>query len=728
MQLWSDSIHSLGHRARRWFIAGLVLLPLLMSVSGINADYVADAWLFASPQTWDSVKGHLTTERTAMGIYRPLGDLTIMAEYRLFGTNPVVPRAVRFTTYAATCLLAFLILEALSQSFLIGAIGGLIFTVMPSHVPSAFQIGQTVTLAAVFFSLLTFWLAGPAYHRKPSRLKVVLACFAYVAGLLSYEFSVFTPLFLIVFELFWGWKDGWAAVKERIVKSHLWLWAITMVFGCLKTYQLSKLAGQTSWGYGDLSSLTAVAVIKRFIPLFYGTTCPLQLSPALGVAALLLLCLSLKADWRLGLFLLIWVIVAPGLSYPQELVWCHRVYLASFGTAGLLGYLTVSCLGAALDTKRHSSRASVLISFLDWVVMISTSYWVFELFRASWVEFFSGEALINHPRFWAASITAIALVLRCAVSKSLLPKISRVPLKALSAGLIVLIVGWYASGFLRLMAMSVTESDDAAKLPEAIATVRGEVPDNTLILVIFDNSVAIKDREDLCTSLRCRLRSEYGKDRETLGATSFNAWLNSFQYNAIAPEGTLLLFRYDGKKAFPDPQLARRILKRQQSYLALQSDVTHARAVASTGASAELRLNPEVDSMLIDKAQLYTTMPMQSLQVRLEFTSNGGPASLELPAHIEGTKATVFLDREPLWMLAGHVSQVRISVVFLYRPANLLISEARLVQTKGRISETPLRLLPDGPSPTIVRYPRLPLTQVPIFFLVKDIARCVALP
>jgi len=726
MQLWSDNILSPSQNVRRWFIVGLVLLPLAMTASGIRADYVGDAWKFARPDAWRGLKGYLTTERTVPGIYRPLGDLAVITEYRLFGTNPVVPRAVRFAIYSATCLLVFLILEALSQSFLIGAVSALIFTVMPSHVPSAFQIGQTVTVTAVFFSLLAFWLAGPAYHRKPSRLKVLLACVAYIAGLLSYEFSVFTPLFLFVFELFWGLKDGWAAIKRHIVKAHLWLWVITIIFGCLKIYQLSRLTG---WSYGDLSGLTAAAVMKRFIPLFYGTTCPLQLSPALSVAALVLLAVSLKSDWRLGLFLVIWVIVAPALSYPQELVYCYRVYLASFGTAGLLGYLTVSCLGAALDAERRSSRASVLVSFLDWVVVISISYWVFELFRASWVEFFSQQPVINHPRFWVASITAIALLCRCAISKSVLPKVSRVPLKALSVGLIVLIVGFYAGGFLKVMAASVAESDDAAKLPEAIIAVKPQVPDNTLILVVFDGSVPIKDEEVLCASLRCRLRGEYGKDWMTLGAASFRAWTKSFQYNAIAPETTFLAFRYDGKKAVEDPELVRRILKRQQSYLALRSDVIHARAaVASTANSALLRLEPEIDSMLIDKAELHiTNTSMQSLHVRLEFTSNGRTGSLELPAHIEGTKATVVLDREPQWVLAGRLSEVRILV--LAGPSDFSIVEARLVQTKGRITETPLPVLPDGPSPTIAYIPWLPLTHVlPICFPIKDVAGCVALP
>ena len=207
----------------------------------------------------------------------------------------------------------------------------------------------------MFFSLLTFWLAGPSYRRNPSRAKLVLTCSAFAAGLLSYQYAVFVPLFLIAYELLWGLEDGWAAVKGRIVRLHLWLWVLSASCVGLNIYQMGRFGGWYPW---DVQSLTVPALMRRTVPVVYGTVSPLQLSPALCVAGVFVLLVGLKSNWRFGLFLLIWMTVAPALNYLQELVWFHRVYLASFGSAGLLSYLTVVCLGAMLDTRRHTSSAS----------------------------------------------------------------------------------------------------------------------------------------------------------------------------------------------------------------------------------------------------------------------------------------------------------------------------------------------------------------------------------
>jgi len=444
------------------------------------------------------------------------------------------------------------------------------------------------------------------------------------------------------------------------------------------------------------------------------------------VAAAFLLFVGLKSDWRFSLFLLIWMIAAPALNYLQEQVWFHRVYLASFGAAGLLGYLIVFCLGALLDTKRHPRPTSGLVRVLDWVVVLSIIYWVFELFRAGWVEFFSQERVAGHARLYAALIIVLALVLRSAITKSLLPRLSRLPLKAMSAGLIVLILGWYILGFLELFAMSVFESDDVSRLPEAVHAAQADVPDNTLILVAIDDGADFKDEVLSFAYLRARLRSEYRKTPKTLGATSFGSWVRSFQYNRIPSGTTILTFAFDGERAIPVPGLAARILKRQNSYLALSGDVVHAQAVPSTVTNKELLLIHETDSMLIDRADLLIEAPILPRKVRIDFTSGGAPVTLNLPVTVDGTIATVDLAREPKWLLAEHPGQVRISLQVGL--VDLPIREARLVQTKGLIAEAPLRSLADGPSPMIVFVPRRALTYVPIFFPINDLVRCIAYP
>ncbi len=726
MELWPDSTLSQNLRVRRWFLVGLVLLPLILTFPARRAYYQGQAWADFRPQTWAEIGGYVTAdyEYWEPEFYRPLARILPALEYKLFGTNPVVPRAVFFVAYSATCLLVFLIVEALSGSFLTAAAASLIFTVMPSHVQPVFKMSPNITAVWMCLALLTFWLLGPGYHRKPSWPKVAIAFASYLAGLLSYPNVLLIPVLLLAYELLWGPKHGRSSVKRALLRLHLPLWLMTGMFLALRCYLLSRLSGEADWYLNGVRTLTITKAAEAMICLVYGGIFPLQLSPALITASLLLLYFGFRSNWRFSLFLLIWIVIAPSLSYAHAELWWHRLYLFTFGAAAFIGYILVFCLGGLLDSKRHSEQLSRILSVLDWAIAILIGYWVFELLRMGWADMFLGESLNERLRFVAAAIVAIAVVLRSIVSKNITPRLSKQPLRFISVGLVALIIGTYGAGFVSLLGMNVARSDEMEMIPKAVVKVQPQVPDNTLILVVVGAELLSKLGSSLGQLDDC-LRSEYGKN---VSSYIFSYWVRMVQYRKIPPQTTVLAFRFDGERAVRDQELAARVLARQRSYLGLSSDVIHAQVLAVPAVAGGVRLTPNVDSMLIDKAELHIEAPMDEVVARVEFGSDGLlVAALELQAHLEGTKATIALDRQHQWQLAGLLDWVSISAVRRDKP--VAIRQASLLQTRGLFVDALPQHKPVGASTFLLRSStQRPFEKVTTFLWADETKRCIAVP
>jgi len=709
MQFWPDNRLSQNLKVRRWFIVALILLALLLTASGLDAYYISLSMI--TPHDWGASMLGSMIKPQIDGFYRPLMEVLTIGQYQLFGTNALIPRAIRFAMYAATCVLAFLILEALSQSFLTASVGALLFTIMPSHVGPVFQMASH-TVYSVFFSMLAFWLAGPGSRKKPSWLKSLFASIAYIAGLLTYPDTIFIIPMLIAYELLWGIGGGGVVLKKRIIRAHLPLWIISVMYLGLRFYQFMTVGAAARAYLTAAKGLTVTMAAKRVIPIVYEIIRPLQLSPALCLAAIFVLCLTCKAKWRFVLFLLLWVAITPALNYAQSYVQPGRVYLASFGVAGLLGHL-FWCLGAILEPKRRRPLAVLL----EWLTVAAIGYWVFELLNMGWAELFFAENLRYHYRFYAAAVAAIAMGAICAISKSLLPKLSLAPLRFLSAALFVLIIAFYIGGSLKVLGMFLTESENVKRIPKAIIAAQPTIPDNVLMLIVLPESMSIDDPFSPAKQISVPVRAEYGK---SVLALAFRDWLRNFQHQAIGPDKTVIALRFDGQRAVPDPILADRVLKRQRSYDRLTSDVIHARAVAESPGASQLRLKPEVDSMLIDKLDLQLGRASSQATVQLGFTANGRPTTLQLSARIQGARATVRLDQQPLWLLARNPGEVNVRV--LAGSASLPILQAAFVQTAGLVhaESTDIAMLP-RPSPPSS-------TQLRLFLEMRELDRCVALP
>ncbi|HUT03037.1 MAG TPA: hypothetical protein VM163_04015 [bacterium] len=723
MQFWPDRLQSPGAKARRWFIVAIVLLPIAMTASGLKAYYLTESWVSFRPQTWGQIAHYPVVLQRHYGsqYYRPLAAMMQATEYKLFGTNTVLPRAINSAVYAMICLLVFLSLEALSRSFLVGALGSLIFAVMTCHVEPVFWMSQIQGLNSALFALLTFWLVGPGYRKSPSRTRIVLACITYAASFLFYESAIFMPLLLLIYELIWREEKGRRSLFRRLLKVNLPLWVMAAALLGLRALLLSTNVVINNYYFACVRELTFLQAIRRLPTILYTNVFPLKFSPLLCVVAVIILYVGFRANWRLTLFLVLWIAITPALAFPLAGVGHHRVLLCSFGVAGLMAYLLVLLPETILDRQRRS----MLSAALDWVIAASVIYWVFALIRAGWTDFFAqgaSSASTATTRYAIALVAAAAVATRCALRRRLSPRMSRAPLKFLIVGIVLLLVGAYMAGFLKLFAMFVDEASECARLPKAIVAAQPEVPDNTLVLIVFRDKSLI-DRSSSCWNIRAPIRAEYGKRVDSL---PFSDWVSSFQYKSIPAGMSVRAFAFDGQKALELPDLSARVLARQRSYLNLRHDVVHARFADSTSPGDQVRLPLDTDVGLIDRLDIVADRPLENVTAQLELISNNSHTLLTLPASFEATEATVRLEQNEKWLLAGHIDEVRVTV--LDRGRSVPIREAQLVQSQGLISSSRLTLPPWSTQLGPALRSDTPLGKVPLMFPTEHPGRYFAFP
>jgi len=691
-----------------------------MTASGLKAYYLTESWVAFKPQSWGQIVRYPVVLQKDYGsqYYRPFAAMMQATEHKLFGTNPLVPRAINSAVYSVMCLLVFLILEALSRSFLIGSLGSLIFAVMTCHVEPVFWMSQIQGLNSALLAILTLWLVGPGYRKSPSRTKIVLACITYVAGFLFYESARFMPLLLLIYELLWRKGHDTKSLFRHLLKVNLPLWVLAAALLGLRVLLLSTNVVLNHFYFLRVRDLTLLTIIKRMPTILYTSVFPLEFSPVLCVVAAIMLYVGFRTNWRLTLFLVLWIAITPALAFPLAGVGHHRVLLSSFGVAGLMAYLLVLLPETILERRRCPAVSQVL----DWVIAASVIYWVFELMRAGWADFFAQGASSASTRYAIALVAAAAVVTRCAACRRLSPRMSRAPLKFLIVGMVLLLVGAYMAGFLKLFAMFVDEAQEGARLPKAIVAAQPDVPDNTLVLIVFRDKSLI-DRSSSCWNIRAPIRAEYGK---RVDALPFSLWVSNFQYKSIPAEMSVRVFAFDGQKALELPDISARVLARQRSYLNLRHDVVHARFSEPKSPGDRIRLPIDADVGLIDRLDIVADRPLGNVTARLELISEGSVTLLTFPVSFEATEATVRLEQSEKWLPVGHIDEVRVTV--FDRGRSVPIREAQLVQSQGLISSSRLRLPPWSTQLGPALRSDTPLGKVPLIFPTQHPSRYLAFP
>ncbi|MGV3617062.1 MAG: glycosyltransferase family 39 protein [Fimbriimonas sp.] len=129
--------------------------------------------------------------------FRPVVSLSLWAQYRLFGLDPLPFRVFNVGFHAAVAFLLYQFLREIlpprPHARMIAAVAGLLFVVHPSHAEPVQWIASRTDLVATFFGLLSL-LFFVRYVNRPTRFGLVASGLAFLAGLLSKESVVVIPL------------------------------------------------------------------------------------------------------------------------------------------------------------------------------------------------------------------------------------------------------------------------------------------------------------------------------------------------------------------------------------------------------------------------------------------------------------------------------------------------------------------------------------------------------
>jgi protein O-mannosyl-transferase len=180
--------------------------------------YVYDNPMVQQGLTWKGVLWALTYGE--IGHWHPLTWLTHMADCQMFGLWAGGPHLVNVALHAATVVLLFLVLHAMTGSLWRSAFVAAVFGVHPLRAESVAWIAERKDVLSGMFFMLTL-LAYARYARQPSRGRYQAVVCVFAVGLLAKNILVTLPFVLLLLD-YWplgrlrNRRELWGLFREKI--------------------------------------------------------------------------------------------------------------------------------------------------------------------------------------------------------------------------------------------------------------------------------------------------------------------------------------------------------------------------------------------------------------------------------------------------------------------------------------------------------------------------------
>jgi Flp pilus assembly protein TadD len=152
----------------------------------------------------------------------PLTWISYMIDVELFGTGPSGHHVVNVLLHAASVVLLFLVLRAMTTTVWPSAVVAALFAVHPLHVESVAWISERKDVLSAFFWMVTL-CAYCFYVRKPGAARYSGIVAAFVLGLMSKAMLVTLPFVLLLLD-YWPLRriqTRFSAVTETNVTNAL---------------------------------------------------------------------------------------------------------------------------------------------------------------------------------------------------------------------------------------------------------------------------------------------------------------------------------------------------------------------------------------------------------------------------------------------------------------------------------------------------------------------------
>lgn len=257
-----------------WYLAGIVLLTILVYSNSINNDFTYqfddDLYVTNNPD----IKG-LTLENVSkafsksyVGLYLPLTMLSYIIEYSVFGLNPSAYHVTNLLMHLLATILVFLLIYKIKPNAYVASVVAFVFAIHPMHVESVTWISERKdVLYAIFYlaGLITYL----NFLQKKSVKNYLITMVFFILALLSKAVAVSFPLFLVAFD----WYNGRKILSKNVILEKIPFFALSLGFGLLGIY-FTSIANDTTtpdiaWAFRPFIVSDAVMIyLYKFVAPF----------------------------------------------------------------------------------------------------------------------------------------------------------------------------------------------------------------------------------------------------------------------------------------------------------------------------------------------------------------------------------------------------------------------------------------------------------------------------
>lgn len=188
---------------------------------------------------------------------RPLTNISLFLEYRLWGLNPIGYRIVNITMHSINSILVLFLSFFLLRNRRVALGAGVLFAIHPIHSGISFMY-QSYDLICTLFYLFSLTGFALCVYLKRYRIFYLLSIIAYSLALLSKEMAITLPVVIILYDFF--------LVKSLSIKSffsRLKYYSPYIVITFLYLFYRILLTGNVC---GDINPATGRSVFFDFNP------------------------------------------------------------------------------------------------------------------------------------------------------------------------------------------------------------------------------------------------------------------------------------------------------------------------------------------------------------------------------------------------------------------------------------------------------------------------------
>jgi len=191
-----------------------------------------------------------------VGNFHPLTMMTLMADYSMYGLNPVGYHLTNLLFHMVNSLIVFALAAALTKSNFAALFAALLFAVHPLRVESVAWVSERKGVVSTFFYLLSLWVYLKFSATKQWRLYICCLAF-FVLSLLAKQVAVSLPLVLLLIDYLNNRRITARAAVEK------WPFFVIAALFAVTVYG-------TQSQYGALAVQANMPLLQRVALPFYG--------------------------------------------------------------------------------------------------------------------------------------------------------------------------------------------------------------------------------------------------------------------------------------------------------------------------------------------------------------------------------------------------------------------------------------------------------------------------